>query len=178
MHPNPWKTLASRIVYANRWLKVREDAVLRPDGKEGIYSIIELRPSVGVIALNDAREIVLAGQWRYPLGRHSWEIPRGGSGAGETDLLAVAKRELREETGVSARDWRRLGAVDVNNGVTSDVEHLFLATGLSCGGTHQDPEEDIEVRWVPFEKAVEMTVSGEITEVCSVAAILMAARLL
>jgi 8-oxo-dGTP pyrophosphatase MutT (NUDIX family) len=174
---NPWKPLASRVVYENAWLRLREDAVVRPDGERGVYSVVELRPSVGVVALNSQREVVLVGQWRYPLGRYSWEIPRGGSHPGEADSLAVAQRELREETGVEARDWRRIGAVDVNNGVTDDVEHLFLATDLSCGSARLDPEEEIAIRWVLFETAVQMALSGEITEVCTVAALLMAARL-
>ena len=173
---NPWKTLATRIAYENAWIRVREDAVLRPDGGQGIYGVVELRPSVGVVALNVDREMVLVGQWRYPLGRYSWEIPRGGSMPGEADLQAVARRELREETGVDACHWQQLGAVDLNNGVTNDVEHLFLATGLAIGEKQLDPEEEIEVRWAPLEQAVEMALSGEITEVCSVAAILMAAR--
>jgi 8-oxo-dGTP pyrophosphatase MutT (NUDIX family) len=173
---NPWKTRSSRLVYENSWIRLREDAVLRPDGQQGIYSVVELRPSVGIVALNANREIVLVGQWRYPLGRYSWEIPRGGSMPGESDLQAVARRELREETGVEADCWHSLGAVDVNNGVTSDVEHLFLATGLKSGEAHQDPEEEIALRWVPFEAAVQMVLGGEITEVCSAAAILMGAR--
>jgi 8-oxo-dGTP pyrophosphatase MutT (NUDIX family) len=178
MSSNPWKTLASRVVYENEWVRLREDAVVRPDGKPGIYSVVELRPSVGVVAINIHREMVLVGQWRYPLGRYSWEIPRGGSHAGEADPLAAAQRELREETGVEAANWRLMGAVDVNNGVTDDVEHLFLASEVQCGPTRPDPEEEIVVRWVPFETAVRMAAGGEITEVCSVAAILMAVRLL
>jgi len=94
---NPWKTLDSRIAYENAWIRLREDAVIRPDGNPGIYSVVEIRPSVGVVALSDAEQIVLVGQWRYPLGRYGWEIPRGGSMDGESDLLAVAQRELREE---------------------------------------------------------------------------------
>ena len=171
---NPWKTLASRIAYENAWVRLREDTVLRPDGREGIYGVVELRPSVGIVAMNERREVVLVGQWRYPLGRYSWEIPRGGSSPGEVDLQAVAQRELREETGVEAQTWQRLGAVDVNNGVTTDVEHLFLATGTCSGEPHVDPEEELDVRWVPFEQAVQMALRGEITEVCTVAALLMA----
>lgn len=173
---NPWKTSGSRLVYENAWIRVREDAVVLASGAPGIYGVVELRPSVGVVALNARGEMVLVGQWRYPLGRYSWEIPRGGSAAGETDLLAVARRELREETGVEAKHWTRLGAVDVNNGVTDDVEHLFLATELEYGESHLDAEEQIAVRWMPFEAAVEQALDGGITEVCSVAAILMAAR--
>ncbi len=175
---NPWKTLTSRIAYENRWVRVREDTVVRPDGGEGIYGVVEMRPSVGVVALNAAREVVLVGQWRYPVGRYSWEIPRGGSMPEESDLEAVARRELREETGVEADCWQRLGALDLNNGVTTDVEHLYLATDLRLGENRPDPEEELAVRWLPFEKAVAMVLSGEITEVCSVAALLMTARVL
>ena len=155
---------------------MREDSVPRPDGQPGIYGVVEMRPSIGVVALNADGQIVLVGQWRYPLGRYSWEIPRGGSLPGESDLEAVARRELKEEAGVEAERWQLLCAVDLNNGVTTDVEHLFLATGLRSGNNLPDGEEELTVRWVPFEAAVGMIFSGEITEVCSVAALLMAAR--
>ena len=157
-------------------MRLREDSVIRPDGEPGIYSVVEVRPSVGIVAVNANREIVLVGQWRYPVGRYGWEIPRGGSMVGETDMLAVAARELREEAGVVAQTWRRLGAVDVNNGVTSDVEHLFLASDIEQGEPDPGPDEEIAVRWVPLDAAVRMVTSGELTEVCTVAAILLAAR--
>jgi 8-oxo-dGTP pyrophosphatase MutT (NUDIX family) len=176
MSSNPWKTLSSRMIYENAWMRLREDGVIRPDGQPGIYGVVELRPSIGVVALNDDREVVLVGQWRYPLGRYSWEIPRGGSHDGEDDLLVVAQRELLEEAGVAAMRWSLLGKVDLNNGVTNDIEHLFLATGLRFGSAQADPEEELAVRWVPLGEAVRMALSGEITEVCSVAALLMAER--
>jgi 8-oxo-dGTP pyrophosphatase MutT (NUDIX family) len=171
-HRNPWKTLRSRISYTNNWLRVREDEVLRPDGQPGIYGVVEIRPSVGVLAFNDDREIALVGQWRYTVGRYGWEIVRGGSSEDETDMQAVARRELIEETGFAAAQWSPLGAVDVCNGVTTDVQHLFVARDLTFTGPHQDPVEEIETRWVPFEEAVLMAGDGRITEVCSVAAIL------
>jgi 8-oxo-dGTP pyrophosphatase MutT (NUDIX family) len=170
--PNPWKTLTSKTAYQNEWLRVREDEVLRPDGKPGIYGVVEIRPSVGVIALNERDEIALVGQWRYTLNRYTWEIVRGGSAEGETDLVAVARRELQEETGFDAANWEPLGSVDVCNGVTTDVQHLFVATALRFVGTHQDPVEEIATQWRPFDQAVQMALNGEITEVCSVAAIL------
>ena len=168
---NPWKTLSSHVVYENDWIRVREDAVIRPDGAQGIYSVVEIPASVGVVALNDRDEIALVGQWRYALGRYTWEIPRGGS-HGDSDMLAVARRELAEEAGVEAASWQALGSVDVNNGVTTDVQHLFLATDLKKVSAHQDPFEQIVVEWRAFRRAVEMVMAGEITEVCSVAAIL------
>jgi len=169
---NPWSTLSSRIAYSNDWLRIREDQVLRPDGQPGIYGVVEIRPSVGVLALNDREEVALVGQWRYPVARYSWEIVRGGSSPGETDMLAAARRELREETGFDAAQWSPLGPVDVCNGVTSDVQHLYVARELEFCGVHLDPVEEIETRWVPYREVVRMALDGRITEVCSVAAIL------
>jgi 8-oxo-dGTP pyrophosphatase MutT (NUDIX family) len=173
---NPWTTVASRITYENRWIRVREDQVLRPDGNPGVYGVVEIPASVGIVALNDLDEIALVGQWRYTLARYSWEIPRGGS-EGHGDLLAVAQRELAEEAGVQASRWQTLGAVDVCNGVTNDVQHLFLATGIGSAAANPDPFEEIVVEWKPFNQALELALGGQITEVCSIAAILMVDRL-
>jgi 8-oxo-dGTP pyrophosphatase MutT (NUDIX family) len=174
---NPWKTKASRTGYQNAWIRVREDEVIRPDGGPGVYGVVEIRPSVGIVAMNERDEVVLAGQWRYALNRYSWEIPRGGSHPGEVNMLEVAKRELAEEAGVKAEHWELLGPVDVCNGVTDDVQSLFLASGLSSTAMNLDPEEDIAVDWKPFAEVVEMVMDGRITEVCSVAAILKVALL-
>ena len=175
MRENPWRTKRSEIVYENPWIRVREDQVIRPDGGGGIYGVVEIRPSVGVVALNERGEIALVGQWRYAVNRYSLEVPRGGSHPGETDMLAVAQRELAEEAGVIASRWEALGAVDVCNGVSDDVQSLFLATELSATEMNLDPEEDITVEWHPFRDAVSMALDGRITEVCSVAAILRVA---
>ncbi len=176
MSKNPWKTLSSRIAYENAWIRVREDQVIRPDGNPGLYGVVELRPSVAIVALNERDEIVLVGQWRYTVNRHSWEIPRGGSAPGEADTLAAAKRELAEEAGVKADSWELLAELDVGNGVLDDVQSLYLATGLSATPMNLDPEEEIQVTWKPFSEALQMAMDGRITEVCSIAAILMVAR--
>lgn len=176
MADNPWKTHASRIVYQNAWIRVREDEVTRPDGGAGIYGVIEIRPSIGVVAINDNDEIVLVGQWRYPHDHYSWEIPRGGSHPGEIDMLQVAQRELAEEAGVIAAHWELLSVVDCCNGVVNDLQSVFLASGLSATETNPDPEEEIAIAWKPFSEAVEMSLDGRITEVSSIAAILMVAQ--
>lgn len=175
MPENPWRTKGSKIVYENAWIRVREDQVIRPDGGDGIYGVVEIRPSIAVVALNERNEVVLVGQWRYALNRHSLEVPRGGSHPGETNMLTVAQRELAEEAGVKAEHWECLGTVDVCNGVSDDMQSLFLATGLSSTEMKLDPEEDITVEWHPFEQVVKMAMDGRITEVCSVAAILRVA---
>ncbi len=172
MSEDPWRTLGSRTVYTNAWLRLREDTVIRPDGQPGIYGVVEMNPSVGVVAVNDVNEIALVTQWRYTLGRISVEIPTGGSEASDPSMLAAAQRELREETGLSARSWRELGSVDNSNGVTNDVAHIFLATGLQAGAAAPDPAGQVVLSWLPFDRAVEHVLNGSITESVSVAAIL------
>ncbi|MBX5497259.1 MAG: NUDIX hydrolase [Bryobacteraceae bacterium] len=175
---NPWKTLSSRIAYENPWIRVREDRVLRPDGQPGLYGVIELRPSVAIVALNEHEQVALVGQWRYPLDRYTWEIPRGASRDGESDILQAARRELREETGIEARTWRSLGAIDLCNGVMRSTEHLFLATDLTLLDAQPDPEEDLLLRWVSFDEAFRMVMENELREASSAAAILKTRSLL
>ena len=170
---NPWRTLGSRTIYRNRWLTLREDTVIRPDGAEGIYSVVEILPSCGIVAINEDNQVALVGQWRYVHNRYSVEIPTGGSEQGETPLDA-AKRELLEEAGLTAKDWTALGTIDNSNGVTTDVAHLFLARNLTAGESIPQGDEQVELRWMPFADAVLSVMKGEITESVSVAAILKA----
>jgi 8-oxo-dGTP pyrophosphatase MutT (NUDIX family) len=169
--PNPWKTINSKLVYQNQWLRLREDRVIRPDGNEGIYSVVELPPSVAIVALNDRDEILLVGQWRYTHGKFSWEIPTGSSQQGES-VLSAAKRELREEGGVLAAEWIPLGSIDNSNGVTTDISNLFLASQLTFTARQEDPTENLSVKWVPFSQAAADVMSGVMTESGTVAAIL------
>ncbi len=92
MSQNPWRALGSRTVYANTWLRLREDTVIRPDGQPGSYGVVEMNPSVGVVAVNEASEIALVTQWRYTLGRMSAETPAGGSEASDPSMLAPRSR--------------------------------------------------------------------------------------
>jgi 8-oxo-dGTP pyrophosphatase MutT (NUDIX family) len=170
---NPWRRLDSRVVYRNPWLSVREDRVIRPDGAEGIYGVVEIPHSCGIVAIGDDRRIALVGQWRYVHDKFSLEIPTGGSEAGETPLDA-ARRELAEETGLRARRWTELGTIDNSNGVTTDVAHIFLAQDLASGPAAEHGNEPLELRWMPFAAAVRSVMSGDITESVSVAGILKA----
>jgi len=175
---NPWRTLSSRVVYENPWITVREDQVIRPDGKPGIYSVVEIPASAGVVALDAHDQIALVSQWRYTLGKVSLEIPTGGSEPGESPLEA-AGRELAEEAGLEAGEWMALGSIDNSNGITTDVSHIFLARALAPlpGGQRRQGDEQIEVVWRPFRQALDLVLAGEITESVSVAGILKAAIL-
>lgn len=176
-HTNPWTTLASRRVYANPWMTVTEHDVVRPDGRPGIYGVVDARLATGVVALTDADEVVLVGQHRYPLDRWSWEIPEGGADPGE-DGLAAIQRELREETGFTARHWAQLGGpVHLSNCFTSETGLLWVATGLvDDGPPDPDGTEELVRRIVPFDDALDMVDAGEITDAMSVVALLRLAR--
>ena len=160
-----------RVVYENPWITVWHDEVSRPDGSPGIYGVVHFANlAAGVVAIDDQDRIVLVGQHRYTLDEPSWEIPEGGIAAGETPLEGIA-RELREETGLEARDWRELCRIDLSNSISDERGILYVATGLEQGTASPEPTESIEVRWVPFDEALSMTLDGRITDAPSVLAI-------
>lgn len=172
---NPWTTHDSREVYANPWIRIREDRVTRPDGSPGIYGVVEMtNVATGIIALREDGMVPLVGQWRYPLAAWSWEIPEGGAPADE-DPLAAAQRELREETGLSADSWELLLRSHLSNCVTAEVAMIYRATGLTQGPAAPDDDERLVVRWVALAEAVAMVRRGEITDAVSQLGILAAA---
>jgi 8-oxo-dGTP pyrophosphatase MutT (NUDIX family) len=174
-----WTTTGSRVVYENRWIRVREDDVVRPDGGAGVYGVVEVRqPSVFVVALTDDDEVVLVSQRRYTTGAVSVEVPAGGTD-GE-DPLVAAQRELAEETGLAAREWTAVGRMDALNGIADAPEHVFLARGLAPVEGGDDGrgrvEEGIDsVRTVPFADALRLVADGTIRDGETIAALAFAA---
>jgi 8-oxo-dGTP pyrophosphatase MutT (NUDIX family) len=168
---NPWQTLSSREVYENPWIRLREDAVIRPDGEEGIYGVVHFKNvAIGVLAV-EGDFIYLVGQYRYTLGQYSWEIPEGGCPEGE-DYLSAAQRELAEETGLRAVKWEQMGEARLSNSVTDEYAVWFMATGLTQGELDPEGTEQLVVRRVPFAEALRMALAGEITDALSLLAIL------
>ena len=164
-----------RVAYENAWITVWHDEVSRPDGSPGIYGVVHFENlAAGVVAFDDEDRIVLVGQHRYTLDRGSWEIPEGGVPPTETALEGI-QRELREETGLEATDWREIGRLDLSNSITDEEAVLFEARGLHHGEAAPEPTESIAMRWVPFDEAVAMVRDGAITDAMSVAAILRVA---
>jgi 8-oxo-dGTP pyrophosphatase MutT (NUDIX family) len=168
---NPWRTLATRMVYDNPWIRLREDQVIRPDGAPGIYGVVHFKHiAVGVLPVEEAH-VYLVGQYRYTLGRYSWEIPEGGCPADENPLDA-ARRELEEETGLRAERWEKMGEAHLSNSVSDELAVWFLATGLTLGQHSPEGTEQLSVRRVPLREAWRMAQAGEITDAISLLALM------
>ena len=170
------KTLESREVYRGRILHVREDRVRLPNGKEGVREVVEHPGGVGILAL-DGDDVLLVKQYRYAFSRVLTEIPAGKREPGE-DPFVTAQRELKEEIGATAEAWTDLGALIASPGCYGETLYLFLACELTFGETHPDADEFLGTVRVPFDEAVELCMSGELTDAKTVAAILKAKVLL
>jgi 8-oxo-dGTP pyrophosphatase MutT (NUDIX family) len=160
--PSPWTRRSRSLAYENAWIQVFHDDVLRPDGGPGVYGVVHPRThAVGVVAIDDRDRVLLVGQYRYTLDRYSWEIPEGGVPL-EMDPLEGARRELAEETGYRAETWRELMRFSLANSTSDETGAIYLATGLTEGEPDPDDTEELSVRWMPFDEAIEAVRSGEL----------------
>ncbi|MCR6650989.1 MAG: NUDIX hydrolase [Cellvibrionaceae bacterium] len=167
-----WQRLSSRIAYENPWIRVSHEEVKTPSGHDGIYGLVHFKgTAVGVVPVDDEGNTWLVRQSRYTLNEFTWEIPEGGAKEGESTLLC-AQRELAEEAGLVATEWEELMRIHTSNSVTDESGVLYLARGLSSCAQNLDPTEDIELRKLPLKEAIQMVLSGEITDALSIAALL------
>lgn len=174
---NPWKTLSGEVKYDNRWIKVTEYQVINPAGGRGIYGKIHFKnKAIGIVAVDEALNTWLVGQYRYALDAWSWEIPEGGGPLDESPLNA-AKRELQEETGLTAAKWSQIIRLHTSNSVTDEEGFIFLAEDLQQGeASLEETEADMKVWKLPLKEALQMVIDGKITDSMSVMALLMVAR--
>lgn len=171
---NPWTTRSSRFIYENPWISLTEHQVVDPGGKDGIYGVVHYKNrATGIVPLDERGHTWLVGQYRYPLGRYSWEIPQGGCPEGESTLVA-AQRELAEETGLRAAEWTSLCRFDVSNCCSDETGELFLARGLTIGEAQPDSNEQLALRTLPFAEALALMRSGGITDLVSITGLLQA----
>lgn len=170
----PWKVETKTLAYENPWIRIDHHDVIDPSGKQGIYGTIHYKHiAVGVIPLTEDSMTWLVGQYRFPHDAYSWEIPEGGAPYGEDTLLA-AQRELKEETGLIAQNWKEILTIHLSNSTSDEIAIIYLARQLTQGTSSPESTEDLRVKKVPFSEAYNMVISGQITDAMSVAAILKA----
>lgn len=175
---NPWQTLTTRVAYQNPWIKIAHNEVINPSGGAGIYGVVHYKNiAVGIVPIDEEGNTWLVGQYRYPLERYSWEIPEGGCPLG-TNPLATAKRELIEETGIRATEWELIQRLDLSNSVSDETGVVYIARGLSFGASQPEPTEELQIKKIPLQRAVELCLNGEITDSLSVIALYRVALLL
>lgn len=174
---NPWVRLNSKPVYDNLWITLFHEDVLTPAGTSGIYGRLHFKnKAIGIIPIDNEGNTWLVGQYRYPLDEYSWEIPMGG-GPLETEVLASAQRELKEETGLVAERWEQIARIHTSNSVTDEEGFIYVAEGLSQEETHFDETEDLQVWKLPLSEAIQLVMDNKITDSLSVYGLLKVARL-
>lgn len=172
---DPWTVLSSATVYENDWIRVDHREVRTPSGRPGIYGTVHFKQqATGVVPIDENGNVILVGQYRFPLRAYSWEIPEGG-GAHEVHALESAQRELREECGLAAKQWKEILAMDLSNSVTDEHSTAFLAWELFEASGEPDETERLRVARVPFWEAIDRVKRGEIRDAISVAALVRVA---
>ena len=186
------KTLASELAFDGVLLKLYRDQVELSDGGTSIREVVHHPGGVAVVALDEAGNVYLERQFRYPYRKVVVEIPAGKLEPGEEPARAIRRaarmprgvaalpirRELKEEIGAEAARWDALGHVMPSVGYTDEVLYLFLARGLTFGERSLDQDEFLEPFKLPFAQALDMAADGRINDAKTVAALFRADRLM
>ena len=168
----PWAIKSARTVYENPWIAVREYQATAPTGRPALYGLVSFRNyALAVLPLHADGTVTLVGQHRFPLADYSWEIPEGGGPIGE-DPLAGAQRELREEAGLIAAEWRQVLRFQLSNSITDEQGFGYIALDLSPVDTDPDDTEVLKITRIPFHQALDLALSGAILDMPTVAMLL------
>jgi ADP-ribose pyrophosphatase len=170
----PYQTVSSKTAWTCPWYSVRQDGIITPDGKNGQYNVVMIKPAVWVVPVTDAGEIVLIYTYRYTVNDWCWEVVAGGLQEGRS-LLETAVSELKEEIGGVTQAWQYLGRFYTANGFCNEEGYYYLATGVELTQpTAHESTEIIEIHTLPISEVLRMARAGEITDSPSVAALLLA----
>lgn len=168
----PWTIKDSESVFKNEFLELINEQVVQPDGNDGEYAIVRMKPGVCVLAIDDEDNVYLTKQFRYALGAESLEVVTGGSENG--DALENAKRETKEEMGIEAEEWIDLGTAETDTSIVHCPAHFFVARKLKFGKPEREGTEQMKPVTMKFDKAVEKVLNGEIRHALSCVLILKA----
>ena len=166
------KQLSSEYKFKGRIINLRQDTALLPNGNTATREVVEHPGGVCVAALTDNDELLFVKQWRYPYMEETLEIPAGKRDKKDEDPLECGKRELKEETGATAKEYIDLHPLYPTPGYINEVIFCYLATGLTFGEQNPDEDEFLDVLRIPLEKAVEMVLDGQIKDAKTQAAVL------
>ena len=170
----PWRSLERRDVYESPWIRVTEHQAQAPTGARTVYGVVGFKNlAIGVLPLFEDGSVTLVGQHRFPLGDYSWEIPEGGAPV-DSDPLQGARRELREETGLEAANWRQALTFQLSNSVTDERGIGFVAWDLTQASAEPDATEALTLARIPFLQALDQALAGRIQDLITVAMLLRA----
>ena len=173
-HGVPWKAGDERVAFESGWITVTDQTAIAPTGNPARYGLVRFKNlAIAVLPIHEDGTVTLVGQYRFPLGDYSWELPEGGAPLAE-DPLDGAKRELAEETGLAAAEWREVMRTQLSNSVTDERMIGYIATGLTPAATPPpaDPTEAIVLARVPFREALDAAIAGHLPDMLTVAMLL------
>lgn len=171
-HKNPWTTLTSEQIYDSPWIGLTKHDVLNPNGNPGTYSVVHFKNiAIGILPLDKDHNTWIVGQYRYPINKYSWEIPEGG-GKLDVDPLESAKRELQEETGITAHKWTKIQEMYLSNSASDEFCILYIAQDLNFGESEPEDDEQLEIRKLHFDELYKKVETGEITDSLTIATVL------
>jgi 8-oxo-dGTP pyrophosphatase MutT (NUDIX family) len=173
-HGTPWKAGTERVAFENAWIRVTDQEAIAPTGRPARYGLVRFKNlAVAVLPLHDDGSVTLVGQHRFPNADYSWELPEGGAPLDE-DPLEGAKRELAEETGLAAAEWREVLRAQLSNSVTDERMIGYLATGLTeaTETPKADDTEALTLVRAPFREALDAAMAGRLPDMLTVAMLL------
>lgn len=172
----PYQTTSSRIAWSCPWYRVRTDEIITPDGRPGVYNVIESPTSVWIVPVTPAGEIVLIHNYRYTIDDWCWEVPAGSVKPDQT-ILEAAVCELKEEVGGTTKDELvEIGRFYTANGICNELGVYYLATNVALGQPDHEATEVMEIHVKPAAEVLEMARNGRITDGNTALALLLCAE--
>lgn len=171
--PSPYQTISSRTPFSCPWYRVRQDEIITPDGKPGVYNVVEKEDAVWIVPVTPEMEVVMIYNYRYTVDDWCWEIPAGSQESDHADVEETARAELLEEVGGLAAKWQYLNRFYVANGIFNEIGHIFLATEVTLGPSKREATEVMQRHLVPIPEALHMAQAGEISDGPSALALLL-----